>query len=47
MGLENTPGYVITKEALDFGLRERGKTELYHIPAFAYAYLLGKAKSAG
>ena len=27
--------------------RETGKTELYRTPAFAYAYLLGKAKSAG
>ena len=46
MGLEDTPGYIITKDPLDFGLQERGKTELYRIPAFAYAYLLGKVKSA-
>ncbi len=46
MGLEGTPGYVITKDNLDFGLQERGKTKLYRIPAVAYAYLLGKAKSA-
>ncbi len=45
IGLENTPGYVITKEAVDFGLQERGKTKLYRIPAVAYCYLLGKAKA--
>ncbi len=41
-GMENTPGYVITKNETDFGLSERGKTTLYRIPAFAFLYLIGK-----
>lgn len=41
-GMENTPGYVITKNETDFGLTERGKTSLYRIPAFAFLYLIGK-----
>lgn len=41
-GMENTPGYVITKSETDFGLSERGKTTLYRIPAFAFLYLIGK-----
>ncbi len=42
MGLEDVPGYVITKDSTDYGLQDRGNTKLYRIPAFAYAYLLGK-----
>lgn len=41
-GMENTPGYVITKNETDFGLTERGNTSLYRIPAFAFLYLIGK-----
>ena len=47
MGLEDTPGYVITKDPMDYGLQDRGKTKLYRIPAFAYAYLLGKRMGEG
>lgn len=41
-GMENTPGYVITKQATDFGLTQRKSTQLYRIPAFAFLYLIGK-----
>lgn len=41
-GMEDIPGYVITKTAADYGLTERKNTQLYHIPAFAFLYLLGK-----
>lgn len=41
-GMENTPGYVITKNETDFGLTKRANTELYRIPAFAFLYLIGK-----
>ena len=41
-GMENTPGYVITKDADDFGLTERKQTGLYRIPAVAYLYLIGR-----
>lgn len=44
-GMENTPGYVISKEATDFSLSKRGNTQLYRIPAFAFLYLLGKQQS--
>ena len=40
-GMEDTPGYVITKNEADFGLTERGKTSLYRIPAYAFLYLIG------
>lgn len=43
-GMENAPGYVITKEATDFNLTQRGNTQLYRIPAFAFLYLIGKNK---
>jgi predicted AAA+ superfamily ATPase len=43
-GMDNTPGYVITKEATDFNLTKRGNTELYRVPAFAFLYLIGKNK---
>lgn len=41
-GMENTPGYVITKDTDDFGLTERKNTKLYRIPAVAYFYLIGR-----
>ena len=41
-GMNETPGYVITKETTDFSLTQRGKTELYRVPAFAFLYLIGK-----
>ena len=41
-GMENTPGYVITKDTNDFGLTERKNTKLYRIPAVAYFYLCGR-----
>ena len=41
-GMENTPGYVITKDTDDFGLTERKSTALYRIPAVAYFYLIGR-----
>ena len=41
-GMENTPGYVITKDTSDFGLTERKNTKLYRIPAVAYFYLIGR-----
>ena len=41
-GMENTPGYVITKDTDDFGLTERKNTTLYRIPAVAYFYLIGR-----
>ncbi len=44
-GMEDTPGYVISKEPTDFGLTTRGKTQLYRIPAFAFLYLLGKQQN--
>ena len=40
-GMEDTPGYVITKNEADFGLTERGKTSLYRMPAYAFLYLIG------
>ena len=40
-GLEETPGYVISKDSTDFGLTKRGNTSLYRIPAFAFLYLIG------
>ncbi|MBR5137461.1 MAG: ATP-binding protein [Clostridia bacterium] len=43
-GLSNTPGYVISKNATDFGLTERNGSTLYRIPAFAFLYLLGKSQ---
>lgn len=44
-GLENTPGYVVSKVPTDFGLTDRKSTQLYHIPAFAFLYLLGKQRN--
>lgn len=41
-GMDNTPGYVVTKNETDFGLTNRNKTQLYRIPAFAFLYLIGK-----
>ena len=41
-GMEDTPGYVITKDTDDFGLTERKNTALYRIPAAAYFYLIGR-----
>ena len=41
-GMENTPGYVITKDTDDFGLTERKNTALYRIPAVAFLYLIGR-----
>ena len=46
-GMENTPGYVITKDTDDFGLTERKNTRLYRIPAVAYFYLIGRDQEAG
>ncbi|MBE6551963.1 MAG: ATP-binding protein [Ruminococcaceae bacterium] len=43
-GMEDVPGYVITKNAVDFGLSERKGTQLYRIPAFAFLYLIGKTQ---
>lgn len=43
-GLEGAPGYIVTKDVDDYGLFNRGKTQLYKIPAIAYFYLLGKGK---
>ncbi|MBQ9210957.1 MAG: ATP-binding protein [Clostridia bacterium] len=40
--LADTPGYVITKDVLDFGLTQRKDTQLYRIPAPAYLYLMGR-----
>lgn len=45
-GMKNTPGYVITKNEMDFGLYKREKTSLYRIPAFAFLYLIGKDKNS-
>ena len=41
-GMENTPGYVITKDTDDFGLTKRKSTALYRIPAVSYFYLIGR-----
>ena len=41
-GMENTPGYAITKNPEDYGLSERKNTKLYRIPAAAYFYLIGR-----
>ena len=41
-GMKDVPGYVISKNATDFGLRDRSETQLYRIPAFAFLYLIGK-----
>ena len=43
-GMEDTPGYVITKDVDDFGLTERKNTRLYRIPAVAYFFLIGREK---
>lgn len=43
-GLEDVPGYVISKNATDFGLSDRKGTQLYRIPAFAFLYLIGKTQ---
>ena len=41
-GLKNTPGYVISKTATDYGLTQRNETQLYRVPAFAFLYIIGK-----
>ncbi len=41
-GMENTPGYIITKNPDDYGMTERKNTKLYRIPAVAYFYLIGR-----
>lgn len=41
-GMRDTPGYVISKAAADYGLTDRKGTQLYHIPAFAFLYLVGR-----
>lgn len=43
-GLEDVPGYVVTKNIDDFGLTKRKNTKLYRIPAVVYLYLTGKMK---
>lgn len=43
-GLEDIPGYVISKNATDYGLSDRKGTQLYRIPAFAFLYLIGKTQ---
>jgi len=43
-GLADVPGYVISKNATDFGLSDRKDTQLYRIPAFAFLYLIGKTQ---
>ena len=43
-GIKDIPGYVVTKDAMDFGLYNRGETSLYKIPAVAFLYLIGKMK---
>ena len=43
-GMEDVPGYVISKNATDFGLSDRKGTQLYRIPAFAFLYLIGKTQ---
>lgn len=47
LGMQNTPGYVITKDPEDYGLTERKGTKLYRIPAVAYFYLIGKESAIG
>ena len=44
-GMEDTPGYVISKAATDYGLTDRKNTQLYRIPAFAFLYLMGKQQN--
>lgn len=41
-GMKDIPGYVISKNATDFGLSKRKDTTLYRIPAFAFLYLIGQ-----
>ncbi len=41
-GMQDTPGYVITKDQDDFGLTERKQTKLYRIPAVVFFYLIGR-----
>ena len=43
-GLPDTPGYIVTKSSVDYGLTARSEKSLYRIPAVAYLYLLGKMK---
>ena len=43
-GMADTPGYVLSKNATDFGLTTRGSTQLYRIPAFAFLCLIGKTQ---
>ena len=45
--MEDTPGYVITKDTDDFGLTEKKNTTLYRIPAVAYFYLIGRDQETG
>lgn len=41
-GMQDVPGYVISKMSTDYGLTDRKNTQLYRIPAFAFLYLLGQ-----
>ncbi len=41
-GLNDKPGYIISKNNDDFSYQIKDKTSLYWIPAIAYIYLLGK-----
>ncbi len=41
-GMEDVPGYIISKNASDFGASNRKNTMLYRIPAFAFLYLIGQ-----
>ncbi len=42
--LKDVLGYVISKNATDFGLNERKRTRFYRTPAFAFLYLIGKTQ---
>lgn len=44
-GMEDVPGYVVSKTATDFGLSDRKGTQLYRIPAFAFLYLIGQTQN--
>ena len=43
-GIKDIPGYVITKDSMDYGLTERKGTSLYRIPAVVFLYLIGKMR---
>ena len=44
-GMQDIPGYVVSKAATDYGLTDRKNTQLYRIPAFAFLYLMGKQQN--